>query len=205
MTSGARIDSHEPLSGGTARAKGTTPGKCPIRFTTILVFLGLIGGCADSNPVRPTPALSPVLGVYTATFAASPACASALPSAARERTYTATLLSDGRIEWTGSTLRPPPGHRPISSGTFSEDVFSFSIDVERDPQSDDFHGIWDDMGGGTYLTISGKGSGTVDDGEITGLLKGMFAFYEPVPNPNIVQVGHYCTAADHRFRLVKAR
>jgi hypothetical protein len=144
-------------------------------------------------------------GVYTATFAASPSCADTLPSAARERTYTATFFPDDRLEWTGPTVSQPPGHRQISSGTCSEDVFSFFLDVERDPQSDDFHGIWDVMGGGTFLNISGKGSGTVHDGEITGLLKGLFAFYEPVQNPNVLVKGHYCMAADHRFRLVKER
>jgi hypothetical protein len=160
-------------------------------------------------PVFPPPTLNPpnptggVVGVYMATFAASPSCASELPSAARERTYTAALLSDGRIEWTGPTLNPPSGHRPISAGTFSEDAFSFFVDYERDPQSDDFHGIWDEMGGGTILNISGRGSGTVKDREITGLLNGVFAFYEPVPDPNVLLRGHYCSAADHRFRFVR--
>jgi hypothetical protein len=174
---------------------------------TNLVFLGLIAGCADSNPVRPTPASSPaVLGVYAATLAASPSCASALPATARERTYTATLLVGGPIEWTAPTLKPPSGHWIVSSGTLSGDVFSFSIDIERDPQSDDGHGLWDDMGGGTFLTISGKGSGTVDDAGITGLLSGLFAFFEPVPDPSVPHiVGHYCRAVDHRFRLVKVR
>ena len=179
------------------------------RFITILGFLGVIGGCADSNPVGPTQASSPTspppLGVYTTTFAASPACASALPLAARERTYTAALLSDGGIEWTGPTLNPPSSHRPISSGTLSGDAFSFSIDIERDPQSDDFHGLWDEMGGGTFLNISGNGSGTVDHGDIFGLFSGVLAFYEPVQNPNVLVIGHYCTAADHRFRLIKKR
>jgi hypothetical protein len=148
--------------------------------------------------VQPT---ATVLGVYRATLTASSACASALPLAARERTYTATLLSDGRIEWTGPTLTPPSGHSPISSGIRSGDVFSFSIDVERrDPQDDGFNGIWDDMDGPGYLNISGNGSGTVDDGEITGLLTGTFAFHELVQGRNI---GHYCSAVDHRFRLVK--
>lgn len=141
--------------------------------------------------------------VYLATFAASPSCASALPSMARERTYTAAPLPDGSLAWTGPTLNPPSGHRTISSATFSEDVFSFFIDVDRDPQSDDFHGLWDDMGGGTILNISGKGSGRVHDGEITGMMDGLFAFYEPDPTPNVVWIGHYCLAADHRFRFVK--
>jgi hypothetical protein len=103
----------------------------------------------------------------------------------------------------GTNAAPATRPSPHLVGDTFGDVFSFSIDVERDPQSDDFHGIWDDMGGGTYLNILGNGSGTVDDGEITGLLKGVFAFYEPVRNPNIVRTGLYCTAVDHRFRLVK--
>jgi hypothetical protein len=177
-----------------------------MRFTAILVSLGLICGCADSNPVRPTPASSPaVIGVYAATLAASPSCAFALPSTARERTYTATLLLGGTIEWTAPTLKPPSGHWTVSSGTLSGDMFSFSIDIERDSQSDDGHGLWDDMGGGTFLTISGNGRGTVDEGGITGQFNGLFAFFEPVRDPNVLVIGHYCRAVDHRFRFAKER
>lgn len=137
--------------------------------------------------------------VYLATFEASPSCASALPSTARERTYTARLLPDGSLEWTGPTLNPPSahGHETISSATISENTFSFFVDTDRDPQSDDFHGLWEDMGGGTILNISGKGGGRLHDGEITGTLDGLFAFYEPNP-----WAGHYCKATDHRFRFV---
>ena len=158
---------------------------------------------SSSAPPNPPPPSSEVIGVYLATQAASVSCASALPATARERTYTATLLSDRRIDWTGPTLNPPSGHRPISSGTLAEEVFSFSIDIDRDPQSDDFHGLWDELGGGTILNISGKGNGTAHDGEITGMLSGVFAFYEPVPDPNRLWIGHYCSARDHRFRFVR--
>jgi hypothetical protein len=47
----------------------------------------------------------------------------------------------------------------ISSGVLSADALSFSIDVEPGPQSDDFHGLWEDFGSGKILNISGKGSG----------------------------------------------
>jgi hypothetical protein len=159
---------------------------------------------AAPAPAPPNPPGPPaeVIDVYRATFAVSHSCASALPAAAQERTYTARLLSDGRIDWSGPTLNPPSGHRTISSGTLTEDVFSFNIDIDRDPQSDDFHGLWDEMGGGTTLNISGKGSGTTHDGEIIGLLNGVFAFYEPVADRNVLRIGRYCSAADHRFRFV---
>ena len=58
----------------------------------------------------------------------------------------------------GTNAEPAPGRR-------AGEVFSFPIDIERDPRSDDFHGRWDDMGGGTFLNISGNGSGRVADGE----------------------------------------
>ena len=48
-----------------------------------------------------------------------------------------------------------------------------------------------------------KGSGTVHDAEISGVFAGTFAFYEPVTNPNVLWEGHYCSAADHRFRFVR--
>jgi hypothetical protein len=159
-----------------------------------------------SSPTVPAP--SPpnpreLVAVYVSTFTASASCASALPETAQERTYTATLFSDGAIQWTGPTLNPSPGHYPVSSGSLSGDVFSFSIDFDRDPQSDDFHGISDDIGGGTFLNISGKGTGAVREGEITGAFNGLLALYEPVPDPNVLWIGHYCRAADHRFKFVK--
>lgn len=154
-------------------------------------------------PTPPNPPSPPAeaIGVYLVTFEPSASCASALPGAAQKRTYTATLLSDGRIDWSAPTLNPPSWHRTISSGTFAEDVFSFSIDIDRDPQSDDFHGLWDEMGGGTFLNISGKGNGNVHDGENTGVLNGVFAFYEP--DPHRFRIGRYCSATDHRFRFVR--
>jgi hypothetical protein len=178
-----------------------------------LLIVLTAAACDKPTAVGPTPPPPTVsspsnppgssVAVYLATFSASPSCASAIPGAARERTYTATLWSDGRIDWTAQTLHPPPGHRPISSGTLSEGTFSFFIDVDRDPQSDDFHGLWEDMGSGTVLTIAGKGRGQVLDGEITGVLDGLFAFYEPVPDPNVRWIGHYCQAVDHGFRFVR--
>lgn len=143
--------------------------------------------------------------VYSATFTASPSCASELPVTARERTYTATMFPDGNIRWTGPTVNPPSGHRAISSGKIDGNVLSFSIDVDRDPQSDDFHGIWDDMGNGTTLNISGKGTGRVNGVEITGRLNGLIAFYEPVVpvQSGVLITGRDCQAADHAFRFVR--
>jgi hypothetical protein len=159
-----------------------------------------------SNAVNFTILSSNSMGVvYSATFTASTSCASELPAAARQRTYTATLFADGNIGWSGPTVRPPSGHRAVSSGTITGDIFSFSIDFDRDPQSDDFHGIWDEMGGGTVLNISGKGIGTVHGPEINGRLNGLIAFYEPLvpPQPGMVLVGHYCQAPDHAVRFVR--
>jgi hypothetical protein len=143
--------------------------------------------------------------VYSATFTASASCASELPAPARKRTYAATLLPNGNIRWTGPTVNPPGGHATISTGRIDGGVFTFSIDIDRDPQSDAFHGIWDDMGGGTILNISGKGTGTVHGNEITGMLNGLIAFYEPVvpPQPGVLITGRYCQATDHAFRFVR--
>ena len=164
------------------------------------------------TPPSPTPSPPPIppppppgaVAVYLATFVASGSCTE-LPIAVRERTYVATLFRDGRIEWTGPTLNPSPGHLPISTGSLTDDAFSFSVDVERDPQSDDFHGISDDTGNGTFLNISGEGIGSVHEGDITGTFNGLFAFYEPFlpPRPDIWWVIHYCKAADHRFRFIR--
>jgi hypothetical protein len=142
-------------------------------------------------------------GIYLATFTASPSCAAKLPAMARERTYTARMHADGAIEWAGPTVNPPSGHRIYSAGLLSEADYSFYIDYERDPQSDDFHGIWDDFGNGRMLGISGKGMGTVHDAEITGTLRGLFQYWEPAVPPNGGIVGSFCEAGDHPFRFVK--
>ncbi len=151
------------------------------------------------------PATPIVLGTYAATFTASASCASELPPGARQRTYTMTIRSTGDIQWTGPTVHPPSGHRTVSSWAFTGDVFSFSVDTDHDPQSDDFHGIWDDMGNGTVLNISGKGAGTVHGDEITGTLNGLIAFYQPVvpAQPGVLIEGHYCQAVDHAFSFVR--
>jgi hypothetical protein len=145
----------------------------------------------------PNPPANPVAS-YLVTLTASSSCAEKLALPARERSYLATLFDDGRIEWAGPTLNPPRGHLPISSGRVddAQKRFFFSIDVDRDPQSDDFHGLSDDLGNGTFLNISGKGEGDIDGGRITGTLAGMFAFFE-------LFVGHYCSATDHHFTFVQ--
>jgi len=149
--------------------------------------------------------VSEVIAVYTATLTASAACAFVLESEARSRTYTETLRSNGTVEWSGPSLNPPSGHATISSGVLSDDALSFSIDVERDPQSDDFHGLWEEFGSGKVLNISGKGSGVVRGSKVTGTFDGLFALYDPLdpPQPGILLTAHYCKARDHQFRFVK--
>ena len=193
-----------------------------MRVTTMVICLGLLSGCG-SSPVGPTngghePGSTPgatlpggartvpdVIAVYTATFTASATCAFVLEPEARERTYPGSLRSNGTIDWSGPTLNPPPGHATISSGVLADNALSFSIDVERDPQSDDFHGLWEEFGSGKVLNISGKGSGVVRGSEVTGTFDGLFALYDPLdpPQPGILFTTHYCTARDHQFRFVK--
>jgi len=193
-------------------------------LATIVIGLGFVCGCG-SSPVGPTKGahgaesnggeipprgsrgktVPAVIAVYTATFTASATCAFVLQPEARERTFTETLLSAGTIDWSGPTLNPPSGHATISSGVLSDDTLSFSIDVERDPQSDDFHGLWEDFDSGKFLNISGKGSGVVRGAEVTGTFDGVFALYDPLdpPQPGILFTTHYCAARDHQFRFVK--
>jgi hypothetical protein len=132
---------------------------------------------------------------YLVTLRASASCAAALPLRAQERTYSAALRPDGRLGWTGPTL----ASGAISGATISEDAFSFYIEGYRDPASEYFFGLWDDMGPDTFLQISGKASGTVHDEEITGTMDGPFTFYEPGRGTG----WHSCEATDHPFRMVK--
>ncbi len=193
-----------------------------MRLATIIICAVFVYACGAS-PVGPTKrgqgpettnratlpgggggTAPPVIAVYTATLTASATCAFALEPEARERTYTETLRSDGTIDWSGPTLNPPSGHATISSGVLSDNALSFSIDIERDPQSDDFHGLWEDLGSGKVLNISGKGSGVVR-AEVTGTFDGLFALYDPLdpPQPGTLFTAHCCTARDHQFRFVK--
>jgi hypothetical protein len=192
-----------------------------MRLSTIVIFLGLACG-GGLSPVGPSTerrrggsrggetsrggAVAPdTAAVYAATFTASSRCAPALEPEARERAYTETLRSDGTIDWSSPTLNPPSGHATISSGVLADNALSCSIDVERDPQSDDFHGLWEDFGSGKVLNISGKGSGVVRGSEVAGAFDGLFALYDPLdpPQPGILFTAHYCTARDHQFRFVK--
>jgi hypothetical protein len=193
-----------------------------MRLATIIICAVFVSACG-SSPVGPTNGghgaestggatlpggagtVPAVIAVYTATFTASATCAFVLEPEARERTHTETLRSDGTIEWSGPTLNPPSGHATISSGVLSDNALSFSIDVERDPQSDDFHGLWEDFGSGKVLNISGKGSGVVRGAEVTGTFDGVFAVYDPLdpPQPGTLFTAHYCKARDHQFRFVK--
>jgi hypothetical protein len=88
----------------------------------------------------------------------------------------------------------------------SDNTFSFSIDVARDPQSDDFHGLWEDLGSGKVLNISGKGSGVVRGSEVTGTFDGLFALYDPLdpPQPGIFFTAHYCKARDQPVPVCEA-
>jgi len=189
-----------------------------MRLAFIAMCLTLSGGCGSPNVAGPSDRsarrsvpLPPVIIatahgiVYTATLTASAACAFVLEPEARERIYTETLRSDGTMDWSAPSLDPPSGHATISSGVLSDDTLSFSIDVERDPQSDDFHGLWEDLGSGKVLNISGKGSGVVRGSEVTGTFDGLFALYDPLdpPQPGIFFTAHYCKARDHQFRFVK--
>jgi len=81
-------------------------------------------------------------------------------------------------------------------------VFSFQIDYDRDPMSDDFRGIWDDMGNRTALAIFGKGTGKIQGMDIVGTLDGVFGYWYPA-GPNLGLNGSFCRAVDHRFRFVK--
>jgi hypothetical protein len=183
----------------------SNPGEAQVQVVTgdpKFVLAGPEYPRSNSVKFEITPGVFPanVLGTYLATFTASLSCASALPESARERTYSATLLASGDIRWTGPTLHPPSGHGTISSGQLSSSSFSFSVDVPHDPQSDQFNGIWDEIGGGTVLTIAGKGIGEPHGSEIIGTFNGLLAFYGPSQPDGIKP--QYCNATDHRFRFV---
>ena len=186
-----------------------------MRMHTIVLSLALVCGCssrvvepagkAGNGTMSAVGSVRDAEAIFTATLIASAACALVLEPEARERTYTVTLRSDGSIDWSRPTLNPPSGHSTISSGALADNALSFSIDVERDLQSDDFHGLWEDFGSGKFLNISGRGSGAVRGSEITGTFDGLFAVYDPLdpPQPGTLFTAHYCPAKDHQFRFVK--
>jgi hypothetical protein len=168
-------------------------------------------GCND--PTGPTPASRPrrqplnpwftsniVVTVYSATFTASAACAQELPSAVRTRSYVASFMNDGSIQWSGPTVHAPPGHRTISSGSLVGNRFSFSLGLKHDPQSDEFNGIWDNLSASEYFNIEGNGDGRIEGATISGSFSGLFAFY----TRSATETGDvWCKADDHGFSLVK--
>ena len=92
----------------------------------------------------------------------------------------------------------------MSSATLSNDTLSFSVDRERDPFDDDFHGIWEEFDNGSFLTISARGVGKVDGSEVTGTFEGLFTSRE-LTDPRqsgTPYVDRYCSAKDHRFPFV---
>jgi hypothetical protein len=175
------------------------------RIAPLIAILLFCGGCDGVHqPAAPSgaselpgpPPATPVTD-YAATLTASASCAAILPAEARQRTYAVQLRPSGELKWIAPTLSAPPGHAPISFATVSNGTFAFSIDVERDPQSDAFNGLWDLLSGSGFLTISGKGRGTGAD-NISGMFDGIFAYY-----PGVNESGQYCRAVDHHFTFVK--
>jgi hypothetical protein len=175
-------------------------------FVHRFLILGVLSigcvACDHRAPAAPSggsalglPGSGVTAAVFTVTFGASPSCADRLPADARVRRYGARLFDDGRIEWSGADLRPPSGHRMISSGHFAGDSFSLVIGTKEDPQSDAFHGLWDVLGGAGILNISGSGTGTVEGARISGTLAGDFNYYK---GPE----GTYCSATDHLFTMI---
>ena len=186
-----------------------------MRMLAIVLVLALVVRCSgrgvqppanvDNRTLSGGATIRGVVGMFTVTLAASSLCASVLEAEARVRTYTATLRLDGRIDWAAPTLNPPARHTTVSSGAVSDDALSFSIGGERGPQSDDFHGLWEEFGRGMFLNISGKGTGAAAGKEVRGTFDGLFALYDPLdpPQPGILHTAHYCQATDHQFRFVK--
>lgn len=165
--------------------------------TLILLTASVQWGCnSHSVPTAPSEPVtgSSVRAIYTATLTASTSCAGALPADTRSRTYTASLLADGNIRWSAPTVQQPPGHRQVSSATLSGDLFSFVLGTKVDRQSDAFHGISEELGGGVVLLVSGGGSGMVRDSNISGTFDGLFEVY-------VAGMGSFCQARDHRFTL----
>jgi len=125
------------------------------------------------------------------------------------RSARADLHRDAALGRNHRLVRPDPESTFRSRDHFFSSrlrhALSFSIDIERDPQSDDFHGLWEDLGSGKALNISGKGSGVVRGAEVTGTFDGVFALYDPLdpPRPGTLFTAHYCKARDHQFRFVK--
>ena len=175
-----------------------------MRILSALTAVSLCVGCSDTNHLNPGPTSpssvpavpSNVVATYSATFTASPSCAPSVSTNVMARSYSATLLTDGRIQWSAPTMHPPPGHSTVSNGSMSGDRFSFSLGLSHDIQSDAFNGIWDTLSASSSLTIEGKGDGMVQGTSITGAFDGPFVYYEGEQVTG-------CFAADHRFTFMK--
>ena len=190
--------------------------RLPVVFAVVLATL--LSGCnrsgpsvlstvpstvaAPAPPVPPSPPSFNVSGTYSATLSASPSCASQVASDARSRQFQVTLSDTGQMAWSAADLFTPGGHGIVSSGHATDSSFSLVIGTKEDPQSDAFHGLWEQLSSDRWLTIAGEGSGSVQGDRITGSFSGMFHYYEGGDGGPYRNEG-YCSAADHTFVLVR--
>jgi hypothetical protein len=190
--------------------------KVSIRLLLTAATLSCFSACSEHSITQPTaPAnaaaqpqqASPTVA-YEATLVASPTCAENLPPDIRVRHYIATMFQTGKMNWTGPTVQQPPGHALVSSGQINGNTLTFTIGIkDPDPQSDNFHGIWDALDGTRFLTVQGSGSGTRSNdspgnGQIAGAFAGDFSYFYEIGATGVVGQTAFCTATDHTFTFV---
>jgi hypothetical protein len=211
---------------------------CAMRFITILVCLGLIGGCADSNPVRPTPTSSPTSPpTPPPSDVPNPSISSISPTSAMVGS------PDFTLKVTGTNFVQPSG--PVGSwviwsrsdphgGTALRTTFVSTTELtavvtaallERSGtariwvENGDIMGISDGFHGYPISNAVDFNVGPLASDAVLGVNRGIFAASPSCASafplaarewthtatllPNVLVIGHYCTAADHRFRLVE--
>jgi hypothetical protein len=123
------------------------------------------------------------------------------PAAGRRaiRVYQATLFAEGRLKWSAPTIPESPDPQgswlKVDGGSVS-----LMVGAGWQSQGELFFGIWEDLGGGHELTISGRGSGRRVERAMSGTFEGDFhAWGGDSDSPGIT-----CHAADHHFTFAPA-
>jgi hypothetical protein len=151
-----------------------------------------------------------IAGVYTLTLTADNACTS-LPAQLRNRTYTATIVPNGRSRFTAKlsdarfhSIPCPPG-RPLETCTHDR----IGIGLAGDYASISI-GVIEELGEGGFLTFQATTAGTFGPTGISAPLGGEISYCpaEPVLIDQgtwwcAVDAGVVCDSRDHQLTLTR--
>lgn len=138
-------------------------------------------------------------GHWRLTLTASTRCAASLPPEARHRQYSATLSQDGRDVTVALDDLPR-----IGTGGNAFSGWLPGVGIRLDWTSDYYTlvpPLLEQIAEGSYFTVDGIGTGTLDARSASGAIDGVFSV---VSGPEAwARILNRCAARDHRFLLTR--